>query len=181
MIFCVLLRYFPSWSSRPWWKIFFSDFATSVPLYITFLPPPLPRSERLSASSGGISISNISLSSAALLSSEPAPLYKDASSTSEYSSLCSLDRVDGLSLREKVLELETNALKQVNSRLNPVLFLVCDHYCFELSEFLSFMKHKRKRFIRQEHIHLPEFAIFSSWYCFEELINYFWIIDELNL
>ncbi|XP_063675773.1 uncharacterized protein LOC134812324 [Bolinopsis microptera] len=73
----------------------------------------IDRSDRLSASSGGISISNISLvSSAALLSSEPAPLYKEFSSTSEYSSLCSLDRVDGLSLREKVLELETNALKQ---------------------------------------------------------------------
>ncbi|KAL5265799.1 hypothetical protein ACHWQZ_G006487 [Mnemiopsis leidyi] len=74
----------------------------------------IDRSDRLSASSGGISISNISLVSSAALhtASDPAPLYKDASSTSEYSSLCSLDRVGGLSLREKVLELETNALKQ---------------------------------------------------------------------
>ena len=40
-------------------------------------------------------------------------VYKDACSTSEYSSLCSLDRLDGMTLREKVLELETNAVKQV--------------------------------------------------------------------
>lgn len=71
--------------------------------------------DRLSASSGGMSVSNISLvSSAALLSTEAGvtTLYKDASSTSEYSSLCSLDRVDGMSLREKCLELETNGVKQ---------------------------------------------------------------------
>lgn len=48
-----------------------------------------------------------------MITSEPLPLYKDASSTSEYSSLSSLDRVDGLSFREKVFELETNAVKQV--------------------------------------------------------------------
>ena len=58
-----------------------------------------------------------------MVPSEPAPLYKqDASSTSEYSSLCSLDRVDGMSVREKVLELETNALKQVIIYVAPVYF-----------------------------------------------------------
>lgn len=73
----------------------------------------IDRSDRLSASSGGISLSNISLvSSAVVAPGEPSPLYKDAGSTSEYSSLSSLDRLDGMSLRERLLEMETNAMKQ---------------------------------------------------------------------
>ena len=44
---------------------------------------------------------------------EPPLVLQDAGSTSEYSSLSSLDRLDGMSLRERVLEMETNAMKQV--------------------------------------------------------------------
>lgn len=64
--------------------------------------------ERFDKISNGVSLSNISCGS-----NEPIPLqYKDACSTSEYSSHCSLDRLDGHSLKERLIELESTAFKQ---------------------------------------------------------------------